>query len=161
MISVSFGYTQQERGRRTEWRSWEWAQAYPSCPHSKTKTASFHQMKKWRDKREGVTKGLERVLFDEICEGEEEEQSDDVSVDGEDEFTDSHVEGSSRDDMKTGVAELQGQHGSVELEPLRYGTRHSLVGDRPDVRHCWWRSRNGKNKKKKKRRWRRRWDGEV
>ena len=48
------------------------------------------------------------LLFKEISKGKEEEQSDDVSVDREDEFTNAHIEGSSRDDMKAGIAELQG-----------------------------------------------------
>ena len=59
------------------------------------------------------------LLFDEICKGKEEEQSDDISVNREDEFTNAHVEGSSRDDMETGIAELQGQHGAMELKFLR------------------------------------------
>lgn len=75
------------------------------------------------------------LLFYEICKRKEEEQSDDISVNRKDEFTNAHVKGSSRDDMETGIAELQGQHGSMELEPLRDRTRHSLVGGRARVRH--------------------------
>nr|GMD93774.1 hypothetical protein B296_00034777 [Ipomoea batatas] len=65
------------------------------------------------------------VLFEKIGEGEEEDEGEDVAIDGEHNLAHAHVKGGSGDDMKAGVSELQGQHGHVELNLLRYGEPHS------------------------------------
>ena len=49
---------------------------------------------------------MKRLLFEEVSEGKEKKQGDDVTINREDKFADSHVKSSSRDHVKSSVAEL-------------------------------------------------------
>ncbi|RWV84442.1 hypothetical protein GW17_00053845 [Ensete ventricosum] len=71
------------------------------------------------------------LLLQEEGKRNEEDQGDDVAVDGEDHLTDPHIKGRPGDDMEAGVAKLQGQHGHVQLRPLR----HAAHLPRVHIRH--------------------------
>lgn len=68
--------------------------------------------------------GRGNALLKKVSEGGEQEERDDVPVDDEHYLADAHVERGPRDHVEPGVAELQGQHGHVQLEPLRHRAPH-------------------------------------
>lgn len=71
---------------------------------------------------------VESILFKKIGKGQEEDEGKNVPVNREHNLADPHVKCSPGNDMETGIAELQGQHGQVQLHLLRnraYSLRHS------------------------------------
>lgn len=60
------------------------------------------------------------LLFEEVSEGKEKKQSDDVTINREDKFAYSHVKSSSRDNVESGITELQRKHRYVKLKLLRH-----------------------------------------
>ena len=68
------------------------------------------------------------LLFEEVSEGKEKKQGNDVTINREDEFADSHVKSSSRDHMESSVTELQREHRYVKLKLLRNSPYRSPVG---------------------------------
>lgn len=66
------------------------------------------------------------ILLQEIGEGKEKEKSDNIAINGENDFAYAHIKGSSGDNVEACIAKLQGQHGQVQLHSFRHRTPHSL-----------------------------------